>query len=129
MPPSHAAGHAVVLFAHGSRDPRWSEPIEAVARTMRELAPDVPVACAYLELTAPDLPTCVQALASQGARAITVWPMFLGAGRHAREDLPRLLAELRLRHPDVPIHLQPAMGEHPAVLETMARTALGRVSP
>ena len=30
-----------------------------------ELAPDVPVACAYLELTAPDLPTCVQALASQ----------------------------------------------------------------
>ena len=34
-----------------------------------------------------------------------------------------------LRHPDVPIHLQPAMGEHPAVLETMARTALSGTTP
>ena len=128
MPPSHAAGHAVVLFAHGSRDPRWSEPIEAVARTMRELAPDVPVACAYLELTAPDLPTCVQALASQGARAITVWPMFLGAGRHAREDLPRIAEQLRTSHPGIVIDVRTAIGEHPNVLACMARTALDGIT-
>ena len=124
MPPSHAAGHAVVLFAHGSRDPRWSEPIEAVARTMRELAPDVPVACAYLELTAPDLPTCVQALASQGARAITVWPMFLGAGRHAREDLPRLTAELPQRYPGVSFSILAAVGDDPRVTQLLAEIAL-----
>ncbi len=123
------ARHGTVLFAHGSRDPAWAAPIEAVAARMRSLAPGTLVRCAYLELTSPDLPTVVQALIDEGARAITVWPMFLGVGRHAREDLPRLLAELRLRHPDVPIHLQPAMGEHPAVLETMARTALSGPSP
>lgn len=61
----------------------------------------------------------------EGATSITVWPMFLGAGRHAREDLPRLLSELRERHPDLPMQLQPAIGEHPDVLDTMARTALG----
>ena len=124
-----ASDTGIVLFAHGSRDAAWRAPIEAVAARMREMAPGTRVQCAYLEYTAPDLGTTVAALLAEGARAITVWPMFLGVGRHAREDLPRLLAELRLRHPDVPIHLQPAMGEHPAVLETMARTALSGPSP
>ena len=119
----------IVLFAHGSRDPLWRAPIEAVEAHIHAHHPGVAVRCAYLELTEPDLPTVVQALIDEGARAITVWPMFLGVGRHAREDLPRLVTELRLRHPDVPIHLQAAMGEHPAVLETMARTALSGPSP
>ena len=31
--------HGVILFAHGSRDPAWHAPIEAVAARMRALAP------------------------------------------------------------------------------------------
>ncbi|MFT4196244.1 sirohydrochlorin chelatase [Ottowia sp.] len=117
--------HGIVLFAHGSRDAAWHAPIEAVAARMRALAPGVRVACAYLELTEPGLPAAVQALLADGVRAVTVWPMFLGAGRHAREDLPCLLDALRARHPNVTFALQPAIGEHPDVLDTMARTALG----
>ncbi|MFT3776710.1 MAG: CbiX/SirB N-terminal domain-containing protein [Ottowia sp.] len=117
--------HGIVLFAHGSRDAAWHAPIEAVAARMRALAPGVRVACAYLELTEPDLATAVQALLADGGRAVTVWPMFLGAGRHAREDLPRLLDTLRTCHPGITFTLQPAIGEHPDVLDTMARTALG----
>ena len=114
----------IVLFAHGSRDAAWRAPIEAVAARMREVTPGTLVHCAYLEFTLPDLATAVQTLLDEGAGAITVWPMFLGVGRHAREDLPQLLAELRQRHPDVPMHLQAAIAEHPDVLESMARTAL-----
>ncbi|WP_028605240.1 sirohydrochlorin chelatase [Ottowia thiooxydans] len=116
---------ATVLFAHGSRDPAWSAPIEAVAQRMRQIQPGSQVACAYLELTAPDLATCVAPLLSAGVRAITVWPMFLGSGRHAREDLPRLIRELSEQHPEIEFNLQPAIGEHPDVLDVMARTALG----
>lgn len=114
-----------LLFAHGSRDPLWRAPIEAVAERMRYLAPDSLVQCAYLELTAPDLATATQALLDQGATHVTVWPMFLGVGRHVREDLPVLMAQLRQRHPGIAFTLQPAMGEHPDVLESMAQTALG----
>jgi sirohydrochlorin cobaltochelatase len=116
--------HGIVLFAHGSRDPAWRAPIEAVAARMRALDAQTHVSCAYLALTEPDLPTAVQTLLSAGVRAITVWPMFLGAGRHADKDLPRLIDELRARHAGVTFTLQPAMGEHPDVLEVMARTAL-----
>mgnify|MGYP003549681440 CR=1 FL=1 len=114
----------IVLFAHGSRDPRWPEPIEAIAARMRALDAQARVVCAYLELTAPDLPTAVQTLLADGAQSIRIWPMFLGAGRHAREDLPRLVQALRTRHRGLHITLEPAIAEHPEVLETMARTAL-----
>ncbi|MCS4509060.1 sirohydrochlorin chelatase [Xylophilus ampelinus] len=117
---------AVVLFGHGSRDPLWRKPIEAVAARMRADAPAVPVACAYLELTEPALPPTVASLAAQGARTIRIVPMFLGVGRHAREDLPALVQDLRARHPAIAFDLQPSIGEHPAMLALMARIAAGR---
>lgn len=114
------SGHAVVLFAHGSREPGWRTPIEAVAHRMREMDPTVLVRCAYFELTAPDLAAAVAELIAQDARVISIWPMFLGVGRHVREDLPRLLDQLRADHPDIVFHLEPAIADHPSVLDTMA---------
>ena len=116
-----------ILFAHGSRDPLWRKPIEAVADHIRKIAPDVLVNCAYLELSVPDLPTSAAELAARGVNAITVVPLFLGVGKHAREDLPVLVDALRTQHPEVQFDVQVAMGEHPAVLDLMAEIALGAV--
>ena len=115
---------AIVLFAHGSRDPLWRAPIEAVAERIRTLAPGAAVACAYLEYTEPTLETVVAQLAGSGATAIAVWPMFLGTGRHARGDLPRLVDALRAQHPGIDFTLQAAIAEHPDVLHAMAAAAL-----
>ena len=118
------ATRAVILFAHGSRDPLWSRPIEAVAARMRARRPDVSVRCAYLELMAPDLVAAVQDLAGAGATSITVLPMFLGVGRHARRDLPELVRALAQSHPGVRIDLRAAIGEHPEVVELLASIAM-----
>jgi sirohydrochlorin cobaltochelatase len=115
---------AIVLFGHGSRDPLWRAPIEAVARRLRELQPGVAVRCAYLELDTPDLETAAAELVGAGARHVTVVPMFLGAGRHAREDLPRLVDTARATHAGVAFTLQRAVGEDPRVLELLAQIAL-----
>ena len=47
----------VVVFAHGSRDPLWRAPIEAVAQGIATRDPDALVASAYLELCEPDMPS------------------------------------------------------------------------
>lgn len=115
---------ALILFAHGSRDPAWARPIEAVAQRVRERSPGTPVSCAYLELTSPSLPEAAAALIAQGATRVRVVPMFLGVGRHAREDLPVLMAELAQQHPTVTFDQSDAVGEHPDILDALAVVAL-----
>ncbi len=115
---------AIVLFAHGSRDPLWRQPLDAVAARIRALSPGVHVQCAFLELTEPDLGTATAGLVAGGVHAITVVPMFLGVGRHAREDLPQLMTSLRDTYPDVRFTLQGAVGEDPALIDLLAKIAL-----
>lgn len=114
----------IVLFAHGSRDPLWRLPIEAVAHQIRSLSPDVPVMCAFLELTTPDLPACVQEMTGMGLKKIAVVPMFLGIGKHAREDLPEIMKDLQSLYPQIQFELRRAIGEEPELTMTMAQIAL-----
>ena len=115
---------AVILFGHGSRDPLWRLPMETVATRLRTLRPDTPVRCAYLELDAPDLATAAGELVAAGADHVTVVPMFLGTGRHAREDLPKLVDALRVACPGVAFVLQKPVGEDPRVVELLAKIAM-----
>jgi sirohydrochlorin cobaltochelatase len=114
---------AIVLFGHGSRDPLWRLTMESVAARLRALAPDAAVRCAFLELDVPSLPEVATELIGQGARQVTVVPMFLGTGRHAREDLPALVGQLRTAHPDVAFVLQQPVGEDDRLLELIAKIA------
>jgi sirohydrochlorin cobaltochelatase len=114
----------IVLFAHGSRDPLWRLPIEAVAQQIKTISPSTEVVCAFLELTSPDLPTCVQNMSEQGLTHISVVPMFLGIGKHAREDLPQIMQELKSSYPKIQFDLRRAIGEEPELTLAMAKIAL-----
>ncbi|MDQ0570615.1 sirohydrochlorin cobaltochelatase [Variovorax paradoxus] len=113
----------IILLAHGSRDERWREPIEAVAARVTVLDPQARVVCAYMELAAPDLRTAAAALIASGARALRVVPLFLGMGKHAREDLPLQLDALRGTWPQVEFQLANIVGEEPELVELLARIA------
>ena len=113
----------VILFAHGSRDPLWRLPIDAVAQQMTQRWPHLSVACAFLELTTPDLASTVEQMMMQGKTHLRIVPMFLGVGRHAREDLPQLVTELAEAYPQVQFELVPSIGEHPAMTRLMAEIA------
>ncbi|MES2940063.1 MAG: CbiX/SirB N-terminal domain-containing protein [Pseudomonadota bacterium] len=115
---------AIVLFGHGSRDPLWRLPIEGVAARVAAEQPGLLVRCAWLELEPPDLRAAVADLMRAGATEIAVLPMFLGMGRHAREDLPRLVEALRQEHPRIRLDLRAPVGEHPALIGTLVRIAV-----
>jgi len=115
---------AIVLFAHGARDPRWAEPFEAVAARVRAALPGGRVALAFLELMTPTLADAVAGLVAEGATAVDVVPLFLGTGGHVRNDLPLLVDSLRRAHPALALRLHPAIGEHASVVEAMARAAV-----
>ena len=114
----------IVLFAHGSRDERWRAPVEAVAKRVAMIDPSAQVACAYLDMVEPDLAGAAAELVARGVSAIRIVPLFLGMGKHVREDLPRLVDALRQSHAGVAFSLQPAVGEAPALIDLLAQIAL-----
>ena len=121
---------ALILFAHGARDPEWARPVQAVARRLREQLPDVPVSVAFLEFMDPGLEAAIAALcAAQGSQnpnansnplAVDILPFFIAQGGHLREDVPRLLEAISTRHPEIRLRLLPPLGELPAVQAAMA---------
>ncbi|KAF1049592.1 sirohydrochlorin chelatase [Xylophilus sp.] len=121
----HAVRQGIVLFGHGSRDPAWAAPFEAVRARIAADVPEAAVRCAYLELTAPSLPAAVADLAASGVGRLRIVPLFLGMGRHAREDLPALVDGLRAAHPGLAIEVAPAVGEDPRVIALLAEVARG----
>ena len=120
---------AILIFAHGSRDPLWRAPVEAVAAAVRAQAPDTHVACAYLELCTPELPEAAAQAIAAGATEVRVLPLFFGMGKHAREDLPQLMQQLRQDHPSVSFKLLPTAGEQPRLTALLAQLALETEAP
>jgi sirohydrochlorin cobaltochelatase len=114
----------IVLFAHGSRDPLWHKPVEAVALAVRHKEPGALVACAYLEWSTPTLEEACQSLIAQGAQEISILPLFLGVGKHARQDLPELVAQMTARWPNIAFQLQAAVGENARLVALLADIAL-----
>lgn len=115
---------AIILVGHGSRDPLWRVPMEAVAARLAAQHPDIHTRCAYLELQPPGVRDAAAELAALGATRISLVPLFLGTGKHARADLPRLLDLVRGDHPGLEFTLQPSVGEDPRLLDLIAAIAL-----
>ena len=114
----------VIVLAHGSRDPLWRAPIESVAQQIAHADASASVACAYLELCEPDLPTAARQMVDNGVQRIRVLPLFFGMGKHAREDLPKLMAELAATHTGTTFELLPTAGEDARLTALLAKIAL-----
>lgn len=116
---------AIVLFAHGARDPAWAGPVRELAARVAARRPDALVEAAFLELLEPTLPDAVARLAARGARRVVVFPLFMAPGGHLRRDVPALLDAIRAAHPGIDVELAPPLGAAPEVLEAIARWVAG----
>jgi sirohydrochlorin cobaltochelatase len=114
------AAAALVLFAHGSRDPQWAAPFREVQRKISEKNPALAVHLAFLEIMEPTLPASLERLAASGQTRVTIAPLFMAQGAHLKRDLARMLSESRQRHPKLDIVLLPAIGEAEPVLDAIA---------
>ena len=115
---------AVVLFAHGARDPAWAGPVRRLAAAIAETAPDVTVEVAFLELMEPRLDETIDRLVARGAQRVRIVPVFLAEGGHLKRDVPVLIDAARERHPGCEIVLVRAVGEDDGVIRAMAAYAL-----
>lgn len=115
---------ALILFAHGARDPEWASPMRRVQAAIRSRLRDVPVELAFLEFMAPNLPDGCAKLIAEGASKLVIVPMFIAKGGHLKREVPEMLAWLRSTYPQVEFSLSEPIGEQEAVIRSMAACAL-----
>ncbi|HEX7055046.1 MAG TPA: CbiX/SirB N-terminal domain-containing protein [Burkholderiales bacterium] len=111
---------ALLLLAHGSRDPQWRKPFERLRRRLAARLDGVLVQLAFLELAAPGFDEAMARVAARGRTRVRVVPLFLARGRHLRRDVAARVARSRRRYPGMEIRQLPALGEAPGVLEAIA---------
>ena len=119
---------AIILFAHGARDPEWAAPFRRIAARLREARSNLPVQIAFLELMQPTLADAVAGMAAEGITRITLVPLFLAQGGHLKEDLPRLLEDIRHSHPGITIDVTEAIGDSEVLTAAIADWALAQHS-
>lgn len=115
---------ALILFAHGARDPEWANSLRRVQAAIRLQVPAISVELAFLEFMSPDLAECAAGLIAAGAGKIVVLPMFIARGGHLKRELPEMLQALQASYTNVQFILGNAIGEHEIVVQAMADAAL-----
>jgi len=116
-------GSRLVIFAHGSQDSRWKLPFEELTASLIEHHGADKVRLAYMEFAHPSLAEVVREAARDGKLHLHLLPLFLAAGAHVAEDIPRQIADAQGDFPQVKIELLKPIGEHPRVKELFREIA------
>jgi sirohydrochlorin cobaltochelatase len=113
-------GTAVLLCAHGSRDPDAIGEFERFAAMLRVRLPSADFAVGYLEFASPTISDGLAQLAARGARRIRALPAMLFAANHVKNDLPWEVNSFAAEHPALEVHLGRDLALDPKLLRAAA---------
>jgi sirohydrochlorin ferrochelatase len=104
----------VTLLAHGSPDPRHAHDVASLSGRLKVAGISTQVA--FIDHNTPTPAGAARALASGGADATTVVPLFVSPAHSARVDVPAAIGAMRAAAPDLAIATAEPVGLHPLVL-------------
>lgn len=102
---------ALVLVAHGSRDPRALSTVRTLLERIRELRPHLSVRLGHIELNEPLLSDTLAALPAGDAVLV---PLLLSRGYHVKQDIPEMAAAAEAR-----TRVAAPLGPHPLLVEAL----------
>lgn len=104
---------AILLVDHGSRKSEANEMLISMAELVQSMVgPDVIVRAAHMELAEPSIAAGFASCVEGGATEVIVFPYMLSPGKHSTSDIPRMVAEVAVEHPDVSYSVTEAFGIH-----------------
>lgn len=112
---------ALLLVAHGSRDPRHAATVLRLTARVREAAPGTVVSCGFLDFALPRVGDVLGELRAAGHRSVVAVPLLLNRAFHATSDIPELLAGERARLPGLVVRQSEVLGPHPLLTRLLER--------
>ncbi len=123
--PDNRTRTALVLLAHGSKDPRWREPFERIYLQIRRESDSAKLA--YMEFVGPTLMDVAGECVREGKNCLRVLPLFMASGAHLATDVPNLVREVRERYPELQMEVLPPIGEDPRMVSLMRQIIKGEL--
>ncbi|WP_405977991.1 sirohydrochlorin chelatase [Streptomyces sp. NBC_00158] len=112
---------ALLVIAHGSRDPRHAATVHALVGRARSLRPGLRVETAFLDFNGPTVSQALASLYLSGVREVVALPLLLTRAFHAKADIPAVLAESAVRLPDLSVRVADVLGPHPLLVASLER--------
>ena len=115
---------AVLLITHGSREYYANRQFHYLARRYARRHPSWVIRSSFLENGNPSIDHELNNLSTR-SHEIDILPLFLFAAQHINKDIPEILNEFQIQHPDVTLRLRKELGPDPVLaqlsLERMKR--------
>lgn len=121
------AARGIILFAHGSADPRWKEPFMRLEKILSGASPGAVVRAAFLKECEPCLDDVVGDMTSAGVKKITIVPMFLAVGAHSAKDFPEISRRLEETYGGVSFEWTEVIGEWEETTRALAEVMVRRL--
>lgn len=125
----NAGQPALLVAGHGTRDEAGARELLALVERVRALAPGLAAAGGFIELSTPPVAAAAADLVAAGVDDIVVVPLMLLAAGHAKNDIPALIARLRIEHPGVRFRYGRDLGLHPTLLSLVDERLAAAVPP
>lgn len=118
---------SILYIGHGTRSKKGSkEATEFIEKVMSRI--DVPIQeICFLELTDPLINEGFKRCIEKGATEIHVVPLFLLSAGHIKEDIPEVLASLKMIYPDVKVNVRDPFGVQGKILDAVAELVIDEV--
>ncbi|MGW7061152.1 sirohydrochlorin chelatase [Streptomyces sp. NPDC054904] len=112
---------ALLVIAHGSRDPRHAATVHALVGRARELRPGLRVETSFLDFNGPTVSQALASLYLSGVREVVALPLLLTRAFHAKADIPAVLAEATTRLPGLSVRVADVLGPSPLLVAALER--------
>ena len=101
----------LVLFVHGSRDPRWCAPFERLVASLNQEGDEKRVHLAYQQFIPPTLLEVAAEARQQGILRLRLLPLFMSAGQALERDIETQVTGVQERFPEMQIEVLPNLSE------------------
>jgi sirohydrochlorin ferrochelatase len=117
---NHRSDFAVILLAHGTREPEASSPVHRYARALAKRT-TLRVEPCLREFIEPSVPTVVKKLKDEGIRNIFVLPFFLFKSGHVTRDIQEDVKAEQEKHPEIKFQIGEPLGEDSLLEELLEK--------
>ncbi|MBU3190232.1 CbiX/SirB N-terminal domain-containing protein [Clostridium bowmanii] len=118
---------SILVVGHGSRSKEAFEVFNSMLDNFKSQVEGNVEGC-FMEICVPNIPDTIDLMYKNGTRDLVVVPYFLFSGIHIKEDIPKILKEIKVKYTDLKISLAKPIGYNNIIVNILKENAEGELT-